>query len=46
MTEKVKYMRLYNGVEYTYSQFIKFYQENDIQRHFIIWENPKQNSIS
>ncbi|KAK8570961.1 hypothetical protein V6N13_094058 [Hibiscus sabdariffa] len=43
---KIKYLRSDNGIEYTDSQFLKFYEEHEIRRHFIVWKTPQQNGVA
>src|ERR1044072_4149718 len=43
---KIKYLRTDNGTEYTEKSFIKFYEENGIQRHFSVRKTPQQNGVA
>jgi len=42
---KIKYLRSDNGTEYTDTQFQKFCEEHEIQRHFSVRKTPQQNGV-
>ncbi|KAE8684024.1 hypothetical protein F3Y22_tig00111160pilonHSYRG00030 [Hibiscus syriacus] len=43
---KIKCLRSNNGTEYTDSQFLQFYKEHGIQRHFTVRKTPQQNGVA
>ncbi|KAE8733183.1 Detected protein of unknown function [Hibiscus syriacus] len=43
---KIKCLRSENGTEYTDSQFLNFYKEHGIKRHFTVRKTPQQNGVA
>jgi transposase InsO family protein len=44
--EKVKCLRTDNGNEYTNDEFIDFYEQHGIKRHFTVCKTPQQNGVA
>jgi transposase InsO family protein len=42
---KIKCFRTNNGTEYKDGDFLKFYEEHGIKRHFTIRKTPQQNGV-
>ena len=43
---KIKYVRSYNGIEYTDSRFTELCEEHGIKRHFTVRKTPQRNGVA